>query len=102
MLQPNRINILTLDFYRHSSTYNKGRFCLIRKQMCVKIKFKVVSRKVLFFVLNTGIIFWAKVPGSHTQKNKHGKTKSEYVTLSSTFVELMTIQQNGAAATSNI
>ena len=91
MLQPNYINILTLDFYRHSSTYNRGRFCMIRKQICVKIKFKVVSRKAPFFVLNTGIISWAKVPGSHQKQNKHGKTKSEYVTLSSTFVELVTI-----------
>ena len=64
MLEPNRINILTLDFYQHSSTYNKGRFCMIRKQICVKIKFKVVSRKALFFLLNTGITSWAKVPES--------------------------------------
>ena len=74
---------------------------MIRKQICVKIKFKVVGRKALFFFLNTGIISSVKVPES-PKKNKHGKTKSEYVTLSSTFVELVTIQQNGAAATSNI
>ena len=62
---------------------------LIRKQICVKIiKFKVVIRKALFFLLNTGIISWAKVPES--QKNMHGKANSEYMTLISTFVELVT------------
>ena len=51
---------------------------MIRKQTCVKIKFKVVSRKALFVRLNTGIISWAKVTESQ-KENKHGKTKSEHV-----------------------
>ena len=51
---------------------------MIRKRICVKIKFKVVSRTALSFRLNTGIISWAKVPESQ-KENKHGKTNSEYV-----------------------
>ena len=66
---------------------------MIRKRIGVEIKFKVVSGKAQFFPLNTGIISWAKVPESQ-KKNKHGKTKSENVTLSSTFVELVTIPTN--------
>ena len=75
---------------------------MIRKRIFVKIKFKVVSRKALFFLLNTGITSWAKVTESHKNNNMHGKTKSEYMTLISTFVELVTKIPTNPEITSKI
>ena len=75
---------------------------MIRKRICVKIKLKVVSRKALFFLLNTGIISWAKVPESQKNNNMHGKTKSEYITLNSTFVELVTLIPTNPETTGKI